>query len=254
MVTIFWSWRQIDSIAKIDIAFSVIVLTWVQSYRLSTSWSESVMNILPFHFWHDMSYRCRPIGAVAMTPEDWLKEIGWLVFLFGWLWTMCRTGLHKHMTDEGRLQLIMEDLGVTVDDVETDDGQTDDAISSDEEETRPATHDEGDTGLGDAAGDTPPSGTFQPISPQAPTHPPIPPHTDTRTYKTSSQSSDSFSEFSSLLSSLIRPFTFLGASPSIMVQSAILGFPRMGVNRDLKKATEACKYPDKLISLFSFPS
>lgn len=26
----------------------------------------------------------------------------------------------------------------------------------------------------------------------------------------------------------------------IMVQSAILGFPRMGVNRDLKKATEAC--------------
>lgn len=26
-----------------------------------------------------------------------------------------------------------------------------------------------------------------------------------------------------------------------MVQSAILGFPRMGVNRDLKKATEACK-------------
>lgn len=28
-----------------------------------------------------------------------------------------------------------------------------------------------------------------------------------------------------------------------MVQSAILGFPRMGVNRDLKKATEACEYP-----------
>lgn len=27
-----------------------------------------------------------------------------------------------------------------------------------------------------------------------------------------------------------------------MVQSAILGFPRMGVNRDLKKATEACEY------------
>lgn len=27
-----------------------------------------------------------------------------------------------------------------------------------------------------------------------------------------------------------------------MVQSAILGFPRMGVNRDLKKATEACQY------------
>jgi hypothetical protein len=26
-----------------------------------------------------------------------------------------------------------------------------------------------------------------------------------------------------------------------MVQSAILGFPRMGVLRDLKKATEACK-------------
>lgn len=26
-----------------------------------------------------------------------------------------------------------------------------------------------------------------------------------------------------------------------MVQSAILGFPRMGVNRDLKKATEACR-------------
>ena len=26
-----------------------------------------------------------------------------------------------------------------------------------------------------------------------------------------------------------------------MVQSAVLGFPRMGVNRDLKKATEACK-------------
>lgn len=26
-----------------------------------------------------------------------------------------------------------------------------------------------------------------------------------------------------------------------MVQSAILGFPRMGVNRDLKKATEACE-------------
>lgn len=26
-----------------------------------------------------------------------------------------------------------------------------------------------------------------------------------------------------------------------MVQSAILGFPRMGVNRDLKKATEACQ-------------
>lgn len=28
-----------------------------------------------------------------------------------------------------------------------------------------------------------------------------------------------------------------------MVQSAILGFPRMGVNRDLKKATEACELP-----------
>lgn len=28
-----------------------------------------------------------------------------------------------------------------------------------------------------------------------------------------------------------------------MVQSAILGFPRMGVNRDLKKATEACECP-----------
>jgi hypothetical protein len=27
-----------------------------------------------------------------------------------------------------------------------------------------------------------------------------------------------------------------------MVQSAILGFPRMGVNRDLKKATEACEF------------
>ncbi len=27
-----------------------------------------------------------------------------------------------------------------------------------------------------------------------------------------------------------------------MVQSAILGFPRMGVNRDLKKATEACMF------------
>ena len=27
-----------------------------------------------------------------------------------------------------------------------------------------------------------------------------------------------------------------------MVQSSILGFPRMGVNRDLKKATEACTY------------
>ena len=27
---------------------------------------------------------------------------------------------------------------------------------------------------------------------------------------------------------------------STMVQSAVLGFPRMGVNRDLKKATEAC--------------
>lgn len=30
---------------------------------------------------------------------------------------------------------------------------------------------------------------------------------------------------------------------AIMVQSAILGFPRMGVNRDLKKATEACECP-----------
>ena len=27
-----------------------------------------------------------------------------------------------------------------------------------------------------------------------------------------------------------------------MVQSSILGFPRMGVNRDLKKATEACMF------------
>lgn len=30
-----------------------------------------------------------------------------------------------------------------------------------------------------------------------------------------------------------------------MVQSAILGFPRMGVNRDLKKATEACRFPSQ---------
>jgi hypothetical protein len=34
-----------------------------------------------------------------------------------------------------------------------------------------------------------------------------------------------------------------------MVQSAILGFPRMGVNRDLKKATEACKCPRRLSCL-----
>lgn len=33
------------------------------------------------------------------------------------------------------------------------------------------------------------------------------------------------------------------ATTAKMVQSAILGFPRMGVNRDLKKATEACKLP-----------
>lgn len=35
-----------------------------------------------------------------------------------------------------------------------------------------------------------------------------------------------------------------------MVQSAILGFPRMGVNRDLKKATEACElFPSGHLSL-----
>jgi hypothetical protein len=33
------------------------------------------------------------------------------------------------------------------------------------------------------------------------------------------------------------------ATTAKMVQSAILGFPRMGVNRDLKKATEACQSP-----------
>jgi hypothetical protein len=33
-----------------------------------------------------------------------------------------------------------------------------------------------------------------------------------------------------------------------MVQSAILGFPRMGVNRDLKKATEACQSPAKSLT------
>ena len=34
-----------------------------------------------------------------------------------------------------------------------------------------------------------------------------------------------------------------------MVQSAILGFPRQGVNRDLKKATEACKFGNLLCPL-----
>jgi hypothetical protein len=36
-----------------------------------------------------------------------------------------------------------------------------------------------------------------------------------------------------------------------MVKSAILGFPRMGVNRDLKKATEACTYPNKFCRLIT---
>jgi hypothetical protein len=52
------------------------------------------------------------------------------------------------------------------------------------------------------------------------------------------------------LSSLLLSFShtlLTSQSPHIsfiMVQSSILGFPRMGVNRDLKKATEACKSPE----------
>lgn len=54
---------------------------------------------------------------------------------------------------------------------------------------------------------------------------------------------------------VFNPISKLRASKSVvkMVQSAILGFPRMGVNRDLKKATEACKLPFRIfIALILF--
>ena len=54
---------------------------------------------------------------------------------------------------------------------------------------------------------------------------------------------------------VFNPISKLRASKPVvkMVQSAILGFPRMGVNRDLKKATEACKLPFRIsIALILF--
>lgn len=267
--------RKRDTIQPVEFWGTILLQLSLQHYRLGITYSwEGVGRIL-----HDYKYvwalwkSYQPVHN-GMTHWDWIYQMLHLASIYGWFWINCRRGgLRKSYSDAGRLELYMHLIGATVDDVETDDPASSDLDSDEDsgEETNPASRNRSNTRLDGATDDDWETNDWEtddqtssdqdsdeetshngrdfgppaaPPSREVPanqtTHATIPPnHTDTHSFKTPSHPSSSNPDS---LSSVIPSLQFsLTASP-IMVLSAILGFPRMGVNRDLKKATEACMY------------